>query len=191
MFELLTGLGLAMPAGLNAYIPLLALGIADRYFGLVNLAAPYDIIATPGGLAVLTILLLIELFADKVPLVDSMNDLIQSAVRPSSGAVVLMASTEPVEFVNPIFAMALGLLVAGIVHMVKMAIRPAITATTGGVGNPLVSAAEDGAAIGSSIIALIAPVLVLFLVVGLVIAIIWLLRSRRRRRRIAQAMREP
>lgn len=191
MFELLTGLGLAMPAGLNAYIPLLALGIADRYFGLVNLAAPYDIIATPGGLAVLTILLLIELFADKVPLVDSMNDLIQSAVRPSSGAVVLMASTEPVEFVNPIFAMALGLLVAGIVHMVKMAIRPAITATTGGVGNPLVSAAEDGAAIGSSIVALIAPVLVLFLVVGLVIAIIWLLRSRRRRRRIAQAMREP
>jgi hypothetical protein len=191
MFELLTGLGLAMPAGLNAYIPLLALGIADRYFGLVNLAAPYDIIATPGGLAVLTILLLIELFADKVPLVDSMNDLIQSAVRPSSGAVVLMASTEPVEFVNPIFAMALGLLVAGIVHMVKMAIRPAITATTGGVGNPLVSAAEDGAAIGSSIIALVAPVLVLFLVVGLVIAIIWLLRSRRRRRRIAQAMREP
>jgi hypothetical protein len=191
MFELLTGLGLAMPAGLNAYIPLLALGIADRYFGLVNLAAPYDIIATPGGLAVLTILLLIELFADKVPLVDSMNDLIQSAVRPSSGAVVLMASTEPVEFVNPIFAMALGLLVAGIVHMVKMAIRPAITATTGGVGNPLVSAAEDGAAIGSSIIALVAPVLVLFLVVGLVIAIIWLLSSRRRRRRIAQAMREP
>lgn len=191
MFELLTGLGLAMPAGLNAYIPLLALGIADRYFGLVNLAAPYDIIATPGGLAVLTILLLIELFADKVPLVDSMNDLIQSAVRPSSGAVVLMASTEPVEFVNPIFAMALGLLVAGIVHMVKMAIRPAITATTGGVGNPLVSAAEDGAAIGSSIVALIAPVLVLFLVVGLVVAIIWLLRSRRRRRRIAQAMREP
>lgn len=191
MFELLTGLGLAMPAGLNAYIPLLALGIADRYFGLVNLAAPYDIIATPGGLAVITILLVVELFADKVPLVDSLNDLIQSAIRPSSGAVVLMASTDSVDFVNPIFAMSLGLIVAGVVHMVKMAIRPAITATTGGVGNPLVSAAEDGAAIGSSIIALIAPVLVLFMVIGLVVTIIWLLRNRRRRRRLFQAAEEP
>lgn len=191
MFEILTGLGLAMPAGLNAYIPLLALGIADRYFGLVNLAAPYDIIATPGGLAVLAILLLVELFADKVPLVDSLNDLIQSAVRPSSGAVVLMASTDQVDFINPIFAMSLGLVVAGVVHMVKMAIRPAITATTGGVGNPIVSAAEDGAAIGSSIIALIAPVLVLLNLIGLIITIIWLLRSRRRRRRLLHVPEEP
>lgn len=182
MFELLTGMGLAMPAGLNAYIPLLAIGIADRYFGLINLAAPYDLIATPGGLAIIAILLVVEVIADKVPLIDHLNDLIQSAVRPSSGAVVMMASTDQVDYVNPIFALMFGLGLAGIVHLVKMAIRPAITATTGGVGNPIISAAEDGAAIGSSIIALIAPVLVAFILLGLVVALIWLLRNRRRKR---------
>jgi len=187
MFELLTGMGLAMPAGLNAYIPLLALGIADRYFGLINLAAPYDLIATPAGLAVITVLLVIEVIADKIPLVDHFNDLIASAIRPSSGAVVLMASTDQVDFINPIFALMLGLSLAGVVHMIKTAIRPAVTATTGGVGNPIVSAAEDGVAIGASIIALLAPVLVAFIIVGLIIAIIWLLRYRRRRRRLTGA----
>lgn len=187
MFEILTGMGLAMPAGLNAYIPLLALGIADRYFGLINLAAPYDLLATPAGLAIITLLLIVEVVADKVPLVDHLNDLIQSAVRPSSGAVVLMASTDPVDYVNPIFALLLGLTLAGVVHLIKMAIRPAITTTTGGVGNPIVSAAEDGAAIASSIIALVAPVLVAFILIALVFALIWLLRNRRRKRLAGQA----
>lgn len=186
MFELLTGMGLAMPAGLNAYIPLLALGIADRYFGLINLAAPYDLIATPGGLLIITALLIVELIADKVPLIDHLNDLIQSAVRPSSGGIVLMASTDPVDTINPIFALILGLTLAGIVHIVKMAIRPAVTATTGGVGNPIVSAAEDGAAIASSVLALIAPVLVAFVLLGLVAGIIWLLRIRYRRRSMSE-----
>ena len=185
MFELLTGMGLAMPAGLNAYIPLLALGIADRYFGLINLAAPYDLIATPGGLAIITVLLIVEVIADKIPLVDHLNDLIASAIRPTSGAVVLMASTDQVEFINPIFSLMLGLTLAGAVHVIKMAVRPAVTATTGGVGNPIVSAAEDGLAIGASIIALLAPVLVAFILLGLVIGVIWLLRYRRKRRYVA------
>ena len=183
MFELLTGMGLAMPAGLNAYIPLLALGIADRYFGLVNLAAPYDLIATPGGLALLAILLVIEVVADKIPLIDHLNDLIASAIRPTAGAIVAMASTDAVDYINPIFAMSLGLLLAGSIHMLKTAVRPAVTTTTGGVGNPIVSAAEDGAAIGMSVVALIAPVLVALMLVALTIGVVWLLRHRRIRGR--------
>ena len=31
-----------MPAGLNAWIPLLAVALADRYTGLIKLAEPYD-----------------------------------------------------------------------------------------------------------------------------------------------------
>jgi hypothetical protein len=186
MFELLTGLGLAMPAGLNAYIPLLALGIADRYFGLINLAAPYDLIATPAGLAIITILLVVEVIADKIPLVDHLNDLIASAIRPAAGAVVVMASTDAVEFINPIAAMIVGLSLAGTVHLVKTLIRPAVTTATGGVGNPIISGAEDGAAIVLSVIALLAPILVAIVLIGLVIAIIWLLRYRRRRRLLAE-----
>lgn len=182
MFELLTGMGLAMPAGLNAYIPLLAVAIADRYFGLINLAAPYDLIATPGGIAMLGALLLVEVVADKIPLIDHMNDLINSAIRPTAGAIVLMASTDAIDYVNPIFAMVLGLFLAGGVHTIKTAVRPAVTTTTGGVGNPIISAAEDGAAIGMSIIALIAPVLVAVLFLGLIVGLTWVVHSRRSQR---------
>ncbi len=185
MFELLTGLGLAMPAGLNAYIPLLAVALADRYFGLLHLAAPYDVISSPAGIAVITLLLVVELLADKVPLVDHVNDLINSVVRPSAGAVLVMASTGAVDSINPILAMVLGLTVAGSVHTVKASIRPTVTATTGGVGNPIVSAVEDGVAIGLSVVALLAPILIVGVLIALTIMLISLWRRRRRRQRRA------
>lgn len=185
MFELLTGLGLAMPAGLNAYIPLLAVALADRYTGLIQLAAPYDVISSPVAIAVIAVLLGIELLADKIPIVDHVNDLIQSAIRPSAGAILLMASTDTVETINPIVAMIVGLLVAGGIHTTKTSFRPVVTATTGGVGNPIVSAIEDGIAIVVTVLALIAPIviaIVLLLTLSLVI-----LMFRRRRRHATQA----
>lgn len=182
MFELLTGLGLAMPAGLNAYIPLLAIALADRYFGLLHLAAPYDMISSPAGILVITVLLVVELLADKIPLVDHVNDLVNSIIRPAAGAVLVMASTGAVDSVNPIFAMVLGLLVAGSVHTVKASVRPTVTATTGGVGNPIVSAAEDGVAIGLTLIALLAPILIIGVLMALTFMMIVLFRRWRRRK---------
>jgi hypothetical protein len=183
MFELLTGVGLAMPAGLNAYIPLLAVALADRYTGLIHLAEPYDLISSPLAIVIITGLLLIELLADKVPLVDHVNDLIQSAIRPSTGAVLLMASTDAVESINPVAAMILGLIVAGGVHTAKTSFRPLVTATTGGLGNPVVSTAEDGAAIGMTVIALVAPILVLVVIILLFAMLLSIARRRRERRR--------
>jgi hypothetical protein len=182
MFELLTGLGLALPAGLNAYIPLLAIAIADRYFGLIHLNSPYDVIASPGGIALIVVLLLIELLADKIPVVDHVNDLINTVIRPAAGATLMMASTDAVSYINPVVAMFLGLIVAGSVHTVKAGIRPVVTASTGGVGNPIVSAGEDGLAIGISVIALVAPLLILVVLAGQTVLIVYLLRERRRHR---------
>jgi nucleoside recognition membrane protein YjiH len=182
MYELLTGVGLALPAGLNAYIPLLTVALADRYTGLIQLAEPYDVISHPVVIVVLAILLVVELIADKVPLVDHVNDLIQSAIRPAAGAVLLMSSTEAVAGINPIAAMILGLIVAGGVHTAKTTFRPVVTATTGGLGNPVVSTAEDGAALGLTVIALVAPILVVFIVLA-VVASFWIIIRRRRRRR--------
>ncbi len=183
MFELLTGIGLAMPAGLNAYIPLLAVALADRYTGLIHLAEPYDLISSPTGILIITVLLIVELLADKVPFVDHVNDLIQSAIRPSTGAVLLMASTDAVESINPVAAMLLGLVVAGGVHTAKTSFRPVVTASTGGLGNPVVSTAEDGAAIGLTVIALVAPILIAIVVVLLIAMTVYIGRRRRERRR--------
>ncbi len=181
MFELLTGLGLAMPAGLNAYIPLLALALADRYTGLIQLAAPYDAVASPWAIAIISVLLGIEIIADKVPIVDHINDLIQSFIRPAAGAVLVMASTDAVHSINPVLAMFLGLIVAGGVHTAKSSFRPVVTATTGGVGNPVVSATEDGAAICLSVVALVAPILIAIVI--LLVASFALMVLRRRHKR--------
>jgi hypothetical protein len=183
VFELLTGLGLALPAGLNAYIPLLAVALADRYTGLIHLDHPYDTLSRPLVMLVIAILLTIEVVADKIPIVDHVNDLIQSAIRPASGAVLLMAATDATKSINPILAMLAGLIVAGCVHTAKTSFRPLVTATTGGLGNPVVSAVEDGAAIGLTVIALIAPI-VIAVVLLLIVAALVLYARRRRARRI-------
>ncbi len=175
-----------MPAGLNAYIPLLAVALADRYTGLIQLAAPYDVISSPVVIAVIGILLGIELLADKIPIVDHVNDLIQSAIRPTAGAVLLMASTASVESINPIVAMILGLLVAGGIHTTKTTFRPVVTATTAGVGNPIVSAFEDGFAIVVTVIALIAPILIAVVLI-MVLSLVVILFRRRRRLRLARS----
>jgi hypothetical protein len=186
MFEVMTALGLAMPAGLNAYIPLLAVALADRYTGLIHLAEPYDIISSPLAILVITILLIVELFADKIPLVDHVNDLVQSAIRPAAGAVLFMASTDAVVAINPVAAMILGLVIAGGVHTAKTSIRPVVTATTGGIGNPVVSAAEDGAAIGITVVALVAPILVGAILLLVISGVVVIVRRRRSLRIVAR-----
>ena len=169
----LTGLGLAGPAGLNAYIPLLVLAIADRVSDKVNLEQPYDFISSTWGILILLALLTIEIVVDKIPGFDHANDLLQSTIRPAAGAVVLMAVTNEQGVINPVVAMLLGLGTAGAVHAVKTVSRPAVTVSTGGMGNPIVSIIEDGVAIVVSILAIILPILAVIVFVCLGFFVYW------------------
>jgi hypothetical protein len=160
--DLLTGIfsafGLSASAGLNAYIPLLVIGVLDHYTNLLNLQKPWDTLSSPWILILLGVLLIIEMLADKIPAVNHINDLIQTVVRPAAGAVAFAASANVVTDVNPVLALALGLFVAGGVHATKsVVVRPVVTATTGGAANMPVSVAEDVAATGVSLLAIIVP----------------------------------
>ena len=168
---LLSGLGLAGPAGLNAYIPLLVLALADRASDKVTLGQPYDFISSTWFIFILLGLLLIEIIVDKIPGFDHANDLIQSVIRPASGAVLLMATTNDENVINPVIAMILGLGIAGGVHAVKTVSRPAVTLSTGGLGNPIVSMLEDGIAVIVSVLAILMPILavILFIVCAIFI----------------------
>ena len=158
---ILTGLGLAMPAGLNAYIPLLALALADRATTLVTLNAPYNALSSNAGIAILVILLTIETAVDKVPGVDHVNDIIQSFVRPAAGAIVALASTSGVVSISPAIMVLLGVVLAGSVNAVKVTTRPAVTVGTAGVFNPIVSIGEDIVATLASLVAIFLPALVI------------------------------
>lgn len=181
MDALLTGLGLALPAGFNAYIPLLIVGLAARYTDLITLHQPYDILSSYIGLGIIGILLIVELFADKIPFVDHVNDIVQTLVRPAAGAILMLSSTSEVASIQPALALLLGIVAAGSVHTMKATTRPAVTATTAGVGNPIVSTIEDALAIVMSIVALVAPVLVIAIILLLLAVFAWAFRRIRQR----------
>ncbi len=190
--ELLTGImtafGLSASAGLNAYIPLLVVGLLAHYTELISLAKPWDTLANPWILLLLGVLVIIEMLADKIPAVNHINDMIQTVVRPVAGAIVFAASAQVVTDINPILALASGLLVAGSVHAVKAgAVRPAITATTGGTANVPVSIAEDIISTIMSILAIIIPIMIGAIVVLATSLIIWWMWRRVKRKQMQQA----
>jgi hypothetical protein len=194
MLASLTGLGLSAAAGLNAYIPLLLVGVLARFTDVITLPGPYRWIQSGWALGVVSVLLLAELVLDKIPVVDHVNDAVQTLVRPTVGGVIFAATTAAAQADasswmqdHPWVGVLLGVLVAGVVHATKATARPLVNATTVGTATPVVSAAEDAASLAMSLVAVFLPVLVVVVLLLLAWAGYALVRRVRRRRRSAAA----
>ncbi|CUS03103.2 conserved membrane protein of unknown function [Candidatus Promineifilum breve] len=192
MIEAISGLsaafGLSGSAGLNAYIPLLLVALAARFpmsDPLVELQAPYDLIGSWWAIGLLAVLLVVEMVADKIPAVDTVNDGINTIVRPAAGAILFAGSANVITDIHPILALGAGLLVAGGVHATKTAARPVVTVTTAGVGNPIVSIIEDVVALVVSLLAIVLPIIAALLMGAFLILVIVLMRRWRRRKMLA------
>ncbi len=192
LFGIMSAFGLSASAGLNAYIPLLVVGVIAHYTNWIKLTPPYDLLANPWILILVSLLLIVEMLVDKIPAVNHINDIIQTVFRPAAGAIVFAASAHVLTGLNPLLALACGLLVAGSVHTVKsVAVRPAVTATTGGAANVPVSLAEDGVATVLSILSIVIPVLVgVILIVAIALIIWWIWRRATRKDRAISHMKE-
>ena len=191
--EILTGVlaafGLSASAGLNAYIPLLVISLTARFTDLIHLSEPWDALTSWWIIGLLFVLSLIEFFADKFPAVNHANDAIQTFVRPVAGAIVFAASANVITEVHPVLALGAGVLVSGTVHAVKAAaVRPAVTASTGGIGNVPVSIAEDIFATGLSILAIIIPILIAFIFILFTALVVWLFWRRNKRKELEHAL---
>lgn len=190
--ELLTGLGLATAAGLNAYIPLLALGLLARFTDLVSLPHTWAWLENGWVMAIVAVLLAVEVVADKIPALDTVNDVIQTFVRPTAGGIVFGsgtaaqtgAVTDPGAFAQSgqWVPVAIGVVTALAVSLTKSAVRPAANVATAGVAAPVLSTLEDVTSIGLVFVAVLLPVLVLVVLALMAWAAIALLRRRRRRR---------
>jgi hypothetical protein len=199
MLAALTGLGLSAAAGLNAYIPLLLVGLLARFTEVIVLPEPYRWIQSGWALGVVAVLLAAELVLDKVAVVDHVNDAVQTLVRPTVGGVIFAATSaaeqadaSPWMQQHQWVAVLLGVVVAGAVHPTKATARPLVNATTVGTATPAVSAAEDATSLGLSLVAVFLPVLVVLVVLLLAwAALVLVRRARRRRRRAATAWRPP
>lgn len=192
MIEFLVGSGLAAAAGLNAWMPLFLLGLADRLVPAVELPAAWSWLSSDVALWITGVLLVVEIIADKVPAVDSVNDVLQTVVRPASGGIVFGAgaTSETVRVADPasLFVdnawvpIVVGVLIALAVHAVKASVRPVANLATAGVAAPVVSTIEDVSAFTLVAAAIFVPVLAGILLIALVVAAIALLRRRRRLR---------
>jgi hypothetical protein len=188
--ELLTGFGLATAAGLNAYIPLLTLGLLSRFTDLVTLPHGWAWLENGWVMTIVAVLLVIEVVADKIPALDSVNDAIQTFVRPTAGGIVFGSGTaaqtsavaDPGAFAQSgqWIPVVIGVVVALVVSLTKSAVRPAANVATAGMAAPVLSTAEDATSLSLVFVAILIPVLVLVAAVLLVWAAVALLRRRRK-----------
>ncbi len=162
-FQILAGLGLAAAAGLRAFLPPLVVGLMARA-DLITLRGDLDWLAGTPALIIFATAVAVEVLADKVPLLDHALDVVGLVVKPAAGALVLAA---PLVDMGPLatllLALAVGGTLAGMVHVTKSALRLASTGTTGGMGNPALSLAEDGLSLTGTVLAVVAPLLLVLL----------------------------
>jgi Domain of unknown function (DUF4126) len=191
VLEFIMGSSLATAAGLNAWMPLLVLGLADRFIPAVELPSAWAWLSSDAALWIVGALLIVEIVADKIPAVDSVNDVIQTVVRPAAGGIAFGAgsSTETMRVTDPAalftdsawIPIVAGVIIALVVHGVKATLRPAANVATAGVAAPVVSTAEDITSLGLSVLAILLPIVALVVMIGLVIAVVVLFRRRRGR----------
>jgi hypothetical protein len=182
---ILTAFGLSASAGLNAYLPLLVVALLARFTNLITLSPPYDHLKSGWVIMVISILLIIELFADRIAGLDTANDILQTFVRPAAGAILFAASAHVISDIHPVLALVCGLIVAGGVHVTKATVRPIVTGTSGGLLNPVVSTAEDVTSLTLTLLSVLVPLLTGVLLGGALAVLAWWLVSRRRRKEVS------
>jgi hypothetical protein len=188
LLDLASAFGLSTSAGLNAYIPMLTVALLAKFTNLIELGDPWNALTNWWVIALLGVLLIVEELADHIPLVDTANDLVQTLIRPTAGAVLFAATTQSSINMHPVLALACGVLLAGTVHVVKSGSRPAVAAASGGMATPVVSTIEDAVAVVISFVSVIFPYLVVvwLLLLGAVIFLILRWRHHQRSRRLQQ-----
>jgi hypothetical protein len=197
MLELATGTGLALSAGLNAWIPLIFLGVLSRFTDLVQLPSTWAWLENGWVLAILTVLLVLEFAADKIPVLDSINDVVQTIIRPTAGGIAFGAGsmsetttvTDPSTFVQsgqwiPIVS---GIVLALGTHAAKAGGRVVANTVSGGTAAPALSAAEDVTSVGLGFLSVLAPLAIIPVMILFVIGVILLIRSLVKHRRARAA----
>ena len=181
---LLMGISLAACAGLRAFLPLFAVGLATR-MEWWPVQSWFEWIGTNEALITFGVATVLEIAADKVPLLDHALDTFHTFARPVAGALVAVGALHQLP---PAYAVAAGIIVgapiASAFHFTRAGTRLASTATTAGFANPVLSVIEDVVAFFGVVLALLAPVLAaagIFLVGLLIRRQALALQARRRR----------
>lgn len=179
----LLGLGLASATGLRTFLPMLMLAVAAKFelFG-IRLIDQMDWLASWPAISALAIATVAEFAGDKVPAIDHALNAVGYVTRPVAGAI---AAGSVFWAVDPTAAAIAGVIVGApaalAFNAAQTGARVTSTATTGGLGNPLVSFIEDALAFLTVILAFLAPIVVPVVLIVLAILVFRLARRIRDR----------
>ena len=132
-------------SGVNCYLVVLVLGVADRVGDLTQVP---DVLGSWPVLAVAFVMYAMEFVADKIPFIDSTWDAISTAIRPTAGAVIGVLLAGDASSLDQAVAGVVGGGTALLSHLVKAGSRLAINTSPEPVTNIGASIAEDLAVLG-------------------------------------------
>jgi hypothetical protein len=167
-------LGAGWASGLNTYASVLVLGAAQR-FGLVALPHDLQVLASPWVIGAAATLFALNFFADKIPYIDSINDMLQTFVRIPAGALLAYGAAGGLSPEVAVIAGLLGGTLAAGTHVAKTGTRALINTSPEPLSNIAASFAEDIGVIGGLALAIAHPITFLCLLALFVALLIWLL----------------
>lgn len=181
-------------SGINSYAVVLLMGLAGRFLGVD--AVPTALTRTD-VLVAAAVLFVLDTVADKIPYVDSVWDVVHTAVRPTIGAVLGVLIAGDASTPEQAFLAVTGGTSALVSHLVKAGLRTVVNTSPEPASNVAVSTAEDVTVAGVVAVSLLNPwvaaaVAAFLLLVGVtLVAFLWSrvrrFRRERRERRAARA----
>lgn len=166
------GVLLAWLAGIRVYLTVFGVGLAG-FFGWLDLPQALQATQSPWVLGVSGALAVAEFFADKIPGVDSVWDLLHTLLRVPAGAFLAAAALSPNGELGA-GMLATGAGVALTSHLLKSGSRALLNTSPEPVSNWTASLTEDAAVVGGLALAFSYPWLALAIVVGLTVLFAWL-----------------
>ncbi len=165
-------LGTAWTSGINLYATVSVLGLLQK-FGATKLPGGLDVLDNWWIIGVAGFLYLIEFFADKIPYVDSVWDVIHTFVRVPAGAIVAYAATNEMDGSVGIIATLLGGGLALSSHGTKAAVRAGANLSPEPFSNWVLSIVEDIIAFAGALLAVFAPVIIAIVLVVFAVFFVW------------------
>ena len=165
-------LGSAWTSGINLYATVAVLGILQK-FALTKLPGGLDALDNWWIIGVAAFLYLIEFFADKIPYVDSVWDVVHTFIRVPAGAVVAYAATNEMDASVFTIATLLGGGLAFSSHGTKAAVRAGANLSPEPVSNWVLSVVEDIIAFVGTFLAVFAPVLIAIVLFIFAVFFVW------------------
>lgn len=171
IFSILIGIGLAASVGFRIFVPLFTLSLAS-FYGVIPLNESWQWVGSTTAILILGIATIVEILAYFIPWLDNLLDTIAVPLAAVAGTAVMVAT---VTDLDPTITWALAIIAGGgtatAIKGSTSTTRLASTATTAGIGNPIISTVETGSSIVMAVFSIFLPILAIILVV----IILWLI----------------